>query len=81
MQAGCLPLPLHSHIGAWTCHTQGILARHEHSGVLGSLEENMEPADDEDETDEEEEDEDEEESMADGDEDALVAGLGGLGIH
>lgn len=59
---------------------QGILAQHEQSRVLGPLEENMEPSDDEDETEEEDE-EDEDEGMADGEDDALAASLGGLGLN
>lgn len=59
---------------------QGILAQHEQSRVLGALEENMEPSDDEDETEEEDE-EDEDEGMADGEDDALAASLGGLGLN
>ncbi|RMZ56137.1 hypothetical protein APUTEX25_004561, partial [Auxenochlorella protothecoides] len=58
----------------------GILAQHEQSRVLGPLEENMEPSDDEDETEEEDE-EDEDEGMADGEDDALAASLGGLGLN
>ncbi|KAL6781108.1 RANGAP1 [Auxenochlorella protothecoides x Auxenochlorella symbiontica] len=59
---------------------EGILAQHEQSRVLGTLEENMEPSDDEDETEEEDE-EDEDEGMADGEDDALAASLGGLGLN